>query len=209
MAGIGVAVEELDAGGGGVIDHSLIDFAAHPDRAHRHGAIGQALGADQQVGNDAKGLGRGSPADATEAGDDLVEDQQDAMAGREFAKTLQIADRRHDHPGGARQRLDDDGGDGLGAMRPDQGLQIIGQMRPPGWLAARKGGFVQVQRVRQVINAGQGGEAAPVVLKPPHRNAAEADAVIALLPTDQAGALGLPLGLLIGQGDLQRRIDAL
>ncbi|MNE20674.1 hypothetical protein D3C80_1138070 [compost metagenome] len=209
MAGIGVAVEELDAGGGGVIDHSLIDFAAHPDRAHRHGAVGQTLGADQEVGDDAQGFRRGRAADAAEAGDDLIEDQQDVVAARDLAQALQIADWRDDDARRAREGLDDHGGDGFGAMLSDQDFQFVGQMPAPGRLAAREGGFIQVQGVRQVIDTGQGGEAALVVFQPADGNAAKADAVIALLPADQAGAFGLPLRLLIGQGDLQGRIDPL
>ncbi|MNE13116.1 hypothetical protein D3C80_1059430 [compost metagenome] len=94
-------------------------------------------------------------------------------------------------------------------MGLDQGFQFVGQMQAPGRLAAGEGGFVQVQGVRQVVDARQGGEAAPVVFQPADGNAAEADAVIALLAADQAGAVLEPPGRLIGEGDLQGAVHRL
>ncbi|MNL75683.1 hypothetical protein D3C87_2015310 [compost metagenome] len=50
-------------------------------------------------------------------------------------------------------------------------------------------------------------EDATVVDKSANRDAAEADAVIALLATDDAGAGALADGALVGDRNLQRRID--
>ncbi|MNP17830.1 hypothetical protein D3C76_1102740 [compost metagenome] len=56
----------------------------------------------------------------------------------------------------------------------------------------------QVVDVRQ-----QGGEGLAVVDHAAHRDAAEADAVVAQLAADQAGARALADGALVGEGDLQ------
>jgi hypothetical protein len=54
-----------------------------------------------------------------------------------------------------------------------------------------------------------GREGAAVIDHAADRGAAEADAVIAALPTDQARARGLAVGAMIGQRDLQRGIARL
>ena len=66
-----------------------------------------------------------------------------------------------------------------------------------------------VQRMRQVIDARQHrrAEELAVVDHAAHRHAAEADTVVALLAADEAGALAGAAGAVIGEGDLQRRID--
>ena len=107
MGRIGVAVEELDdvlgPGHEGVVDRAL-----HEDGAHRHDAVGDALRGHHDVGHDAEVVRREGRAEATEAGDDLVEDQQDAVLVADVAQALQIALRRHENAGGTRHRLDDD-----------------------------------------------------------------------------------------------------
>ena len=59
-------------------------------------------------------------AEAPEAGDHLVEDQQDAVRVADRAQALEVALRRRQHAGRARHRLDDHGGDGGGAVQRDQ-----------------------------------------------------------------------------------------
>ena len=96
MRRIGVAVEQLDralrAG-----HQRVVDLAAGEHRAAGNGAVGDALGGRHQVGRDAEIIGRERRAEAAEAGDDLVEDQQDAVLVAEFAQALQIALRRRQH----------------------------------------------------------------------------------------------------------------
>ncbi len=70
-----------------------------------------------------------------------------------------------------------------------------------------EGLLVAVIGVGKVIDAGQqGSEHLAVVDDAADRRAAEADAVIAALAADQAGAGALTLGLMIGQRDFQRGI---
>ena len=67
-------------------------------------------------------------AGAAEAGDDLVEYQQDAVPVADLAQALQIALRRNQHAGRAGDRLDDDGGDGRGIVQRDEPLELIGEI---------------------------------------------------------------------------------
>ncbi len=73
MAGIGVAVEQLDRRVG-PLHHRFVDGAAGGDGAHRHGGVGEALGHADHVRPDAEPLGGERRADPAEAGDHLVED---------------------------------------------------------------------------------------------------------------------------------------
>ncbi len=116
MAGIGVAVEQLDR----VLrplHERVVDVLAHDDAAHRHRAGSDALGEGDHVGDDAVALGGEGEAEAAEAGDDFVEDQQDAVLVADRAQLLQIALRRRQHAGRARHRLDDHRGDGRSVVQ--------------------------------------------------------------------------------------------
>ncbi|MCY1313401.1 hypothetical protein D9M70_639230 [compost metagenome] len=56
-------------------------------------------------------------ADAPEAADNFVEDQQDAVLVADFAQTLQVAAGRHEHACRTRNGLDDDRGNGRGIVQ--------------------------------------------------------------------------------------------
>ena len=89
-------------------------------------------------------------------------------------------------------------------------VQRVGHIGAPGWLAAGERVACEVMGVRQVVDAGQAGaEQPPVVGDPPHRNAAEADAVIAARPADQPGPHPIAAHAVIGERDLQRGIRRL
>jgi len=78
----------------GAFHECVVDMFAHQHAAHRHRARGDALGEGDHVGNDAVALGGEGIAHAAKAGDDFVEDQQDAMPVADRAQLLQIAFRR-------------------------------------------------------------------------------------------------------------------
>src|SRR3546814_1368838 len=64
--------------------------------------------------------------------------------------------------------------------------------------------------VRQMVDAGQEcAEMLAVVDHAPDRDAAEADAMVPLLPTDQTGARALAPHPVIGERDLERGVDRL
>src|SRR3546814_20728541 len=73
-------------------------------------------------------LGREARAEAAEAGDHLVEDQQDAMAVADLAQPLQIALRRYQNAGRTGDRLADHRGARRGFMTRDDSLQLVVQL---------------------------------------------------------------------------------
>ena len=79
-------------------------------------------------GSNAEIVGRERRAEPSEAGDHLVEDQQDAVLGADFAQLLQIALRRDQHAGRAGHRLDDDRRDRRGVMQRDDALELVGEV---------------------------------------------------------------------------------
>ena len=97
MPGIGIAVEELDGALGPGLHHCVVDRAAGEHRAHGQDAVGDRLGGGHQVGNDAKMVGRKGCSQPPEAGDHLVENQQDAVSVTDGAQPLQIAQGRRQH----------------------------------------------------------------------------------------------------------------
>ena len=182
----------------------------HDHAAHRHGARGHALGEGDHVGDDAVALGGEGVAEPAEAGDDLVEDQQDAVLVADLAQALEIALGRRQHAGRARHRLDDDGGDRRGVVQRDDALEIVGEMRAIVRLALGEGLLLAVIGVRQVVDAGQQrAEELAVGDDAADRDAAEADAVIAALAADQPGLGALAEHVPVGERDLQRRVGGL
>ena len=209
MRRIGIAVGQFDdvlrAAHEGVVD-GVADHHA----AHRRRAVGDALGKGDHVRQHAVTFGGKGIAEPAVAGDDLVENQQNAVLLGDLAQPLEIALRRRQHAGRSRHRLDDHGGDGRGAVQVDQAFELLGEMRAIFRLALGEGLLLAVIGVRQVIDAGQQrAEHLAVVDDAADRGAAEADAVIAAFAADQAAAGALAVDLMIGQRDLERGIGGL
>ena len=77
-------------------------------------------------------------------------------------------------------------------MQRDDALQVVGEVRAPFRLALRERLLLAVVGVRQMVDAGQQrAEQLAVVDDAADRDAAEADAVIAALAADEAGAAAL------------------
>ncbi len=188
----------------------LVNRRAHDSAAHRHGAGGDALGESDDVGNHAIAFRRKREAEPSEAGDDLIEDQQDAVFIADRPQPLEIALRGRQHAGRARHRLNDDGRDGGGIVQRRDPFEIIGEVRAPLGLALGEGLGVAVVGVRQMVDAGeQRPEELAVVDDAADRDAAEADPVIAALAADQAGTGALAAHVMIGERDLERGVDRL
>src|SRR6516225_3323837 len=75
--------------------------------------------------------------------------------------------------------------------------------------AAREGVAGGVMGMRQVIDGRKLREEAPGVDDAADRDAAEADAVIAALAPDQPGPLSFAASPMIGERDIERRVDRL
>jgi hypothetical protein len=124
------------------------------------------------------------------------------------SKPLQVAFRRRQHAGRAGHRLDDDRGDGRRVVQGDDAFEIVGEMRAPVRLALREGLLGAIVGRRQMVDAGQQrAEEFPVADDAADRDAAEADAVVAALAPDQAGARAFAADVVVGEGDLQRGVD--
>ncbi|KAG1542023.1 hypothetical protein G6F50_014155 [Rhizopus delemar] len=149
-----VAVRKLD-GAFGPLHERVVHVLLHQRRAHRDGAVGQALGAGDDVWLDAEEGRREGAVDAPERADHLIENQQDAVLGRDLAQLFQVALGRDQHARGAGHRFDDDGGDGGGVMQRDDAFQLVGQVGAPGGLALGVGVLFQVMGMRQVVYGGQ------------------------------------------------------
>ena len=92
-------------------------------------------------------------------------------------------------------------------MQVNQPLQLVGEMDAVFRLTFGEGLLLAVVGVGEVVDAGQQrSEHFPVIDDAADRGAAKANAMIAALAADQAGAGALALGLMIGQRDLERGI---
>ena len=149
-------------------------------------------------------------AQAAEAGDHLVEDEQDAVPRADLAQPLEVALRRHQHAGRAGHRLDDHRRDGRWIVQREQALELVGELGAVRGLPSR-------ERVpRQVVRVRGGGrrrrrraEHLAVRRDAADRDAAEVDAVVAALAADEAEALRLAARAVIGERDLERGVDRL
>ena len=205
VAGIGIAVEQLDL----VfrpMHQRIVHLAAGEDRAHRDRAVGQPLGGGDDIWGNAKIVGGEGGAHAAETGDDLIEDQEDTVLVADGAQALQITLWRHQHAGRPGDRFDDAGGDGFRAMQGDQTFQVVRKLGAVLGLALHEAVLRRIMGVTQVV-CGDLRENTTVVDEAAHGDAAETDAMITALTTDQPAAGALADGALIGNGDLQRRID--
>lgn len=136
--------------GAAVVHEGLVDVALDDHGTHRHRTIGDLLGDVEDVRRDPEFLGAAHGAHASEAGDDLIEDQQDVVLVAYLAQALEIAHWRRQHAGRACHRLDDDGGDVGGIMQRDQLQQLIGALGAgPGHAGGE--GILLEQGMRQVI----------------------------------------------------------
>ncbi len=150
MAGIRVAVEELDRVVRGRGEDRVVDALGYGNRAHRLRGVGQRLGHCHEVRRDAETLRREGLAGAAEAGDHLVEHQQDTVLVADFPQPLEIALGRNENAGRSGDRLDEARGDVLRAVEIDEALQVVGEIGAVRALAGRKAvlGQVRVAHVR-------------------------------------------------------------
>ncbi|MCP9984668.1 hypothetical protein LUX32_49420 [Actinomadura madurae] len=143
MAVVGEAVEEGSAPG--ELQHPPSD----QDGAHGDVTAGDALRGDDHVRLDAVPLGGEPVTGAAERRDDLIDDEQDAVAAQHVLDPLPVAVRRRHHAAHAERGLADERGDVLRADRRDPLLQL---------------GDEHVRRVRAVLQPVGLGE----VLDPGH-----------------------------------------
>src|SRR5664280_375927 len=101
----------------------------HEDRAHRDVTRRETLCGGHDVGLQVES-GRGEPgaADPTEAGDDLVSDEQYVVLPADPSYLVQVAIRRRVDAAGGDHRLTEEGGNGVGAVRLDGRQQRLARV---------------------------------------------------------------------------------
>src|SRR5262249_44947763 len=143
-----------------------------------------------------------SLAGAAKAGDHLVENQQDAMLVADLAQALQVSLWWNENAGRSGDRLDETGSDRARAIHVDEALQIFRQLDAGCRFATAKPVFRQQGRT-QMHDAGHDGtEGLAVAHHAAKRDTADIDAVIGALAADEARALALAIGDMIGERDL-------
>jgi len=171
---LAVGRDRRDAGGAGervaavrragpehVVVEVLRDLRAHRHAAERHVAGVHALGEGEDVGHDAGPVLDAEPLPgAAEAGHDLVDDEEDAVPVAERAEPLEVAGRRDDEPGRPDDRLEEDRGDVLRPLVPDDLLDV--RERLLDVVAEERPVRVGVEEVDDAGDAGLGGPAAVV-----------------------------------------------
>ena len=83
---------------------------------HRHCRVGHAFGAGHKVRLNPKRFKRKRRAHATETGNNLIKNHQNAVRIADFTQAFQIANRRWEHPASARNRFNNNRRNRLSAM---------------------------------------------------------------------------------------------
>ena len=168
-------------------------------------AAGERLSDDEQVGLHALVVGREPLAGAAEAGEDLVEDEEDAAGAGHFAEPGEPAFGRQVEAAADLDGLDDDGGDVAGA-RGGGGEQVVevgeAALAAAGMGVAERAGAAGGVGQAQVAGADAGGEGeAEAVAVATHREGAVRESVVAVVEAEHAGAAGGDDGGLDGRLD--------
>ncbi len=208
-ARVGIAVENLGYARGCRVENGLLDVPMHEHAAHGHGATVDRLGGGHDVRCHPELDGGEDRPGAAKAGDHLVEDQQDIVAGADLAQALQVTHRRRHHAAGADDGLHHHRANILGAALGDeffQGIELVGALfRQP----ATEGIGGNIEQVGQEVDIVEGRKTLAVVGNPLQRSAADIDAVVAPLAGDEARLAGLAPCALPDVGDLHRGLDRL
>src|ERR1700730_4910609 len=77
MAGVGITMKQLRSVR--AAHEGVVYLLLHEHRAHRNGAVGDALRRRHDVWNDPQKIARERLSQAPEAGDNLIEDQQNSV----------------------------------------------------------------------------------------------------------------------------------
>mmetsp|Transcript_6419 Transcript_6419/g.10979 ORF Transcript_6419/g.10979 Transcript_6419/m.10979 type:complete len:328 (-) Transcript_6419:189-1172(-) len=210
MARVSVAVEEFGQAALAAAHDGFVDVIAAGDGAHGDRAVGECLGHRDDVRLHAIALCGEGRAETSETGDNLVEDQKNAVVVADLAQTLEVALGRWQRTGGACDWLHENGCDIAATIGLGHPLQIVGQLFAVmlGMAAGDEllGGVVGVT---QHHHAGNGGvEDVAVLDHSRQRYAADVHAVVGALAADETRP-GLAARVPVGHDDLHRRIDGL
>src|SRR4030095_15943558 len=209
MARVRVAVEELDGAFRRRRHDRVVDTFGNRDRPHRLRAVGEALRHRHQIRRDAEALRGKGLAAAAEAADPFVEPEQDSGGVADFAQALQIALRRNEAAARTGDRLDETGGDVLGAVEGPEADEVLRELDAVRAFAAGEIVLLDV-RVTHVRDAWHSAtELATVVDETRQRDAAEVDPVVGALARDESRAAALAARLVGGERHLHRGVARL
>ena len=211
VARVGVAVEELDRALGRR-RRSTASWMRSRDRhrSHRLRAVGDALGHRHDVRASRRSSARRTPAPVRPKPQITSSNTSRMPCGRRSRAAARGSPSAAPAAGRARDRLDEAGGDVLGAVEIDEALQIVGEL----------GALLGWPRDEAVLAADACGacgrrpaaprpEACAVATMPRERDAADVDAVIGPLARDEHVRAALAARLVVGQRDLHRGVDRL
>ena len=146
---------------------------------------------------------------AAEAGDHLVDDQQHAVARADVAQRREVAVVRHLDRLPERDRLGDDGGDGVGPLAQDRPLDVAGALERTAALAraeaaapGRRLGHVDEPRHERRERLARLGDAG-------RRHRAVRRAVVGAVAADDLDPAGPAQAAVVGPHDLERRLVGL
>src|SRR5258706_7189084 len=118
-----------------------------------------------------------------------MEDEQEAGLGANSLQPREIPARRRQQARRARDRLDDDRGDGRRIVQRAKALQVFGELGAMRRQSAGESVACDVVRVPDVVDPGNSGsEGLAVVAQAADRDAAEVHAVVAALAANEAEA---------------------
>src|SRR5512134_4006709 len=205
MAGVRIAVEDLNPFR--TLHECVEEVLPYEHGSHGDGRIRHPFSHGEEVRNDSEMLRSERLSEASEASDHFVKDQQYSVMRTNLAQALEVADRRYEDAGRARDRLNDDGGNGRGIVQRTQALKLVGELGAvlrltPGESIAR--GIVGMADM--VDTRDPGAEYFLVQRDTAHRHAAEVDAVVAARATDQPVAPRFAARTVVGERDLERRV---
>jgi len=151
--------------------HRLVDHLRDQHRRKRRVGRGERLGDGNQIGLHAEGLRAEHIAGAREPADDFIVDQQDVVFRQHRLNFFEIGGGRNQHAARAHHRLGDEGGDGVGVLALNHGVEIVRKAGGEVLLALAILGVAVVMRaigmqgegqgkVEIAVNGGQAGQAA-------------------------------------------------
>ena len=150
-------------------------------------------------------------AQAAEAGDDLVDDEQDVVLLQDRLHALEVARRRDDHAAGALHRLGDEGGDGVGAFAARSASSSSCARRSTNCASLSPGSAAAVE-VRRADAQDAGQRQVEVLVhrgQARHRRRRRGDAVVALLARDDLLLQRPAAGVVVVAHQLERGVVGL
>mmetsp|Transcript_8222 Transcript_8222/g.23399 ORF Transcript_8222/g.23399 Transcript_8222/m.23399 type:complete len:293 (-) Transcript_8222:291-1169(-) len=203
-------MEELNGLRCGAAHDGVVDVLLRDDGAGGHHCRREALGRRDDVRGDAEVVHGKRSAEAAERGDDLVQDEQNAMVVADLAEPLQVALGGHEDPGRARHGLHDDRRDVGGAVQRDEVQELIGEVRAFLGLTDRERLLLDVEGALKVIHGGdeRARELGPVAPDAADARAANVGAMVGLLAADKDRARPLPAAAVVRESHLERRVYA-